>query len=100
MPKSKREQKVTLSKTQKKGRERKVGLMEEVRQCVDQYTTIFVFTASNMRNAALKDVRAALKTSRIFFGRNKLIAAALGRSASDEYRDGLSKVASTLLGGE
>ena len=100
MPKSKREQKVTLSKTQKKGRVRKESLMEEVRACVDQYSSLYVFTADNMRNAALKDVRAALKTSRIFFGRNKLIAAALGRSSSDEFRDGLSKVSSMLLGGE
>ena len=74
--------------------------MEEVRACVDQYSSLYVFTADNMRNAALKDVRAALKTSRIFFGRNKLIAAALGRSSSDEFRDGLSKVSSMLLGGE
>jgi mRNA turnover protein 4 len=100
MPKSKREQKITLSKTQKKGRVRKESLMEEVRACVDQYQSLYVFTATNMRNAALKDVRASLKSSRIFFGRNKLIAAALGRTASDEFRDGLSKVSSTLLGGE
>ena len=100
MPKSKREQKVTLSKTQKKGRVRKESLMEEVRACVDQYQSLYVFTATNMRNAALKDVRASLKSSRIFFGRNKLIAAALGRTASDEFRDGMSKVSSMLLGGE
>ena len=74
--------------------------MEEVRSCVDQFQSIFVFTAENMRNAALKDVRASLKSSRIFFGRNKLIATALGRGASDEFRDGLSKVAGLLLGGE
>ena len=100
MPKSKREQKVTLSKAQKKGRARKESIMDEVRSCFDTYSSVYVFTAANMRNAALKDVRGALKTSRIFFGRNKLVAAALGRSASDEYRDGLSKVASALLGGE
>ena len=100
MPKSKREQKVTLSKTQKKGRARKEGIMEEVRACFDEYQSVYVFTANNMRNAALKDVRAALKSSRIFFGRNKLIAAALGRTPSDEFRDGLSKVAAMLLGGE
>ena len=51
--------------------------------------------APNSRRSAL-----SLKSSRIFFGRNKLIAAALGRTASDEFRDGLSKVSSTLLGGE
>ena len=78
MPKSKRDQKVTLSKTQKKGRARKETILQEVRGCVGQYGAAYVFTAENMRNAALKDVRAKLASSRIFFGRNKLIAAALG----------------------
>ena len=100
MPRSKRERKVTLSKTAKKGRDRKEEIMQEVRQCVDSYSSIMVFTADNMRNTALKDVRALLRDSRIFFGRNKLMAAAMGRSASDEYRDGLSEVANLLLGGE
>ena len=52
------------------------------------------------RNTALKSVRATLRSSRIFFGRNKLIATALGRTPSDEYADALHEVASSLLGGE
>ena len=100
MPKSKRERKITLSKTAKKGRDRKGAILEEVRGCVDEYTNLFVFSAQSMRNTALKDVRAQLKKSRIFYGRNKLMAAALGRGPSEEYRDGLSQVAQSLLGGE
>jgi len=99
MPKSKREQ-VTLSRTAKKGRDRKGAIMDEVRSAIDQYKNIFVFKADNMRNSGLKDVRARLKSSRIFFGRNKLIAAALGRTPEAEYRDALSQVAEHLLGGE
>lgn len=100
MPKSKRAQKVTLSKTVSKGRERKVAIIDEVRDCVDRYKSVLVFEANNMRNAALKDVRVRLRSSRIFFGRNKLIAAALGRTAADAYRAGLDEVADGLLGGE
>ena len=100
MPKSKRDQKVTLSKTQKKGRARKETILQEVRGCVGQYGAAYVFTAENMRNAALKDVRAKLASSRIFFGRNKLIAAALGRTSAEEQADGLSQVAKAVLGGE
>lgn len=100
MPRSKRERKITLSKTAKKGRDRKEEILQEVRQCIDSYSSILVFTADNMRNTALKDVRQTLRDSRLFFGRNKLMAAAMGRSASDEYRDGLSEVANMLLGGE
>mmetsp|Transcript_55389 Transcript_55389/g.127314 ORF Transcript_55389/g.127314 Transcript_55389/m.127314 type:complete len:220 (-) Transcript_55389:382-1041(-) len=100
MPKSKREQKVTLSKTIKKGRARKETILNEVRECVDRFANAYVFSAATMRNSALKDVRAKLKESRLYFGRNKLIAASLGRSPSDEYADGLSDVANRMLGGE
>mmetsp|Transcript_37818 Transcript_37818/g.100033 ORF Transcript_37818/g.100033 Transcript_37818/m.100033 type:complete len:221 (-) Transcript_37818:553-1215(-) len=100
MPKSKRAQKVTLSNTQKKGRERKASLMDEVRTCCDTYSSVYAFSADNMRNSALKDVRARLAGSRLFFGRTKMLSAALGRTPSEEYKDGLSEVAASLAGGE
>jgi len=100
MPKSKRAQKVSLTRTQKKGRDRKASIIDEVRECCDSYSSVYAFDADNMRNAALKDVRAKLAGSRLFFGRTKLLTAALGRSPSEEYRDGLSQVADALAGGE
>ena len=48
MPKSKLEQKITLSRTGKKGRDRKQAIIEEVRECVDKYKSLYVFTATNM----------------------------------------------------
>ena len=100
MPKSKRERKITLSKTQKKGRARKESIIEEVRECVEKFGALYVFSADNMRNSALKSVRARLTGSRIFFGRTKLLAAALGKQPSEEYRDGLSEAAAMLRGHE
>ena len=100
MPKSKRERKITLSKTQKKGRARKESIVDEVRGCVDNFKACYVFTSDNMRNVALKNVRQQLKGSRIFFGRTKLLAAALGKTPSDEFRDGLSEAAAMLRGHE
>jgi len=100
MPKSKRDKKITLSKTQKKGRARKESIVDEVRGCVDSYKACYVFSSDNMRNAALKNVRQVLNGSRIFFGRTKLLAAALGKTPSDEHRDGLSEVAAMLRGHE
>ena len=100
MPKSKRAQKITLSRTQKKGRERKQTLIDEVRSCCDGFSSVFAFSAENMRNSALKEVRTRLQGSRLFFGRTKLLTAALGRSPSEEYRDGLSEVTACLAGGE
>ena len=100
MPKSKRAKRVTLSKTQKKGRDRKQTIIDEVRHCCDAYRSCYAFDADNMRNAALKEVRAKLEGSRLFFGRTKLLTAALGRTATDEHRDGLCQVSRALAGGE
>jgi mRNA turnover protein 4 len=98
MPKSKRAKVVTLSKTQSKGRARKVTLLDEVRSCCDTYQSAFVINAQNMRNTALKEVRARLTGSRLFFGRTKLLASALGRTVSEEYKDCLHQVAMALSG--
>ena len=100
MPKSKRERKVTLSRTVSKGRPRKAAIVDEVRACADAFKDAYVFTVDNMRGAPLKIVRQKLKNSRIFFGRNKLIAAAIGRSSQDAYRDEMHRLVEHLLGGE
>ena len=99
MPKSKRAQKVTLSKTQKKTHDRKQNIIDEVRQCADDYAAAYVVDAQNMRNSALKEVRRLLAgSSRLFFGRTKLLSSALGRTPADEHRDGLSNIAGLLHG--
>ncbi|KAG8142205.1 putative Ribosome assembly factor mrt4 protein, partial [Naja naja] len=91
MPKSKRDKKVSLTKTTKKGLEVKQNLIEELRKCVDTYKRLFIFSIANMRNNKLKDIRSAWKHSRrvIFFGKNKVMIVALGHSPSDEYKDNL-----------
>ena len=92
MPKSKRAQKVTLSKTQKKTHDRKQNIIDEVRQCADKYSTCYVLGVNNMRNVALQRVRSTLSSSRLFFGRTKLLSTALGRTPSEEHREGLHQV--------
>ncbi|KAL4841709.1 hypothetical protein H8958_013212 [Nasalis larvatus] len=89
MPKSKRDKKVSLTKTAKKGLELKQNLIEELRKCVDTCKYLFIFSVANMRNSKLKDIRNAWKHSRMFFGKNKVMMVALGRSPSDEYKDNL-----------
>ncbi|KAM4646543.1 mRNA turnover protein 4 homolog isoform 1-T1 [Amazona ochrocephala] len=92
MPKSKRDRKVSLTRTPRKGLEAKQALIAELRRCVDTYKYIFVFSVANMRNNKLKDVRNAWKHSRIFFGKNKVMMVALGREPSSEYKENLHKV--------
>ncbi|XP_064392229.1 mRNA turnover protein 4 homolog [Halichondria panicea] len=98
MPKSKRNRIVTLSKTRSKGHELKGALLQEVRDCCDKYAHLFVFNIDNMRNAKLKDLRTHWKDSRFFFGKNRVMQLALGRSDSDEYRTGLRFVSEELKG--
>ncbi len=98
MPKSKRDRKVSLTNTRKKGLELKQKLIEEVRECVDKYARIFLFSVENMRNSKIKDVRNMWKHSRFFFGKNKVIAMALGKDRESEYRDGLHMLSRRLQG--
>ncbi|KAM9036861.1 mRNA turnover protein 4 homolog [Sarcophilus harrisii] len=98
MPKSKRDKKVSLTKTAKKGLELKQNLIGELRKCVDVYKYLFIFSVANMRNSKLKDIRNAWKHSRIFFGKNKVMMVALGRGPADEYKDNLHQVSKKLRG--
>uniref|UniRef100_A0A2K6LLW7 Ribosome assembly factor mrt4 n=1 Tax=Rhinopithecus bieti TaxID=61621 RepID=A0A2K6LLW7_RHIBE len=70
----------------------------ELRKCVDTCKYLFIFSVANMRNSKLKDIRNAWKHSRMFFGKNKVMMVALGRSPSDEYKDNLHQVSKRLRG--
>ncbi|XP_021909656.1 mRNA turnover protein 4 homolog isoform X1 [Carica papaya] len=99
MPKSKRNKQVTLSKTKKKGREHKESIVNSIRDAVENYNSIYVFSFENMRNLKFKEFREQLKpTSRFFLGSNKVMQVALGRSAADEIRPGIHKVSKLLRG--
>lgn len=99
MPKSKRNRAVTLSKTKKKGREHKESIVNSIREAVEKYESVYVFTYENMRNLKFLEFRNQLKSSsRFFLGSNKVMQVALGRSVSDETRPGLHKVSKFLRG--
>jgi len=98
MPKSKRDKKISLTQTRKKGLDLKQKVIEEIRDTVDNYARIFTFSVHHMRNNKLKDIRTEWKHSRFHFGKNKLLGVALGRTPEDEYRDNLHKISSRLWG--
>lgn len=99
MPRSQRNQKVSLTQTGKKGRELKQGIVSEVRKCVDEYPSIYVFSFVNLRSKLLKEVRMDFrKDSRFFMGKNKVMILALGKSQQDEYQDNLREVSKRLKG--
>ncbi|KAI8812449.1 ribosomal protein L10-domain-containing protein [Cladochytrium replicatum] len=98
MPKSKRSKLVSLTQTQRKGKEAKEELVKNIRECCESYTFIYIFSVENMRNTFLKDVRNDWKTSRFFFGKNRVMARALGESPDSEYKENLRHLASRLEG--
>lgn len=99
MPKSKRNRPVTLSKTKKKGREHKESIVNAIRETVEVYSSVYVFSFENMRNLKFKEFREQHKSSsRFFLGSNKVMQISLGRSAADELRPGIRKVSKLLHG--
>jgi len=98
MPKSKRSKLVTLSKTKKQGRQRKDNLIIEIREAIDRYESLYVFETVNMRNTQLKNVRSQWKDSRFFFGKNKVMAHALGRTPEEEYKENLHQISERISG--
>ncbi|KAL7302736.1 hypothetical protein TKK_0004785 [Trichogramma kaykai] len=98
MPKSKRDKKISLTKTSKKGVELKKHILEDVRACAEKYKTIVLFSTENMRNNKLKDLRGEWKGSRFFFGKNKIVAIAFGKTPESECVDGISKMSSKITG--
>ncbi|KAK0621500.1 ribosomal protein L10-domain-containing protein [Bombardia bombarda] len=98
MPKSKRTKVYNLTQVDKKTRAQKEKLFENIRECVPQYQHCFVFEIDNMRNNYLKTVRHELKDCRLFFGKTKLTARALGSTPEDAQADGLDKLSAHLSG--
>ncbi|KAG9018095.1 mRNA turnover and ribosome assembly protein [Tulasnella sp. 427] len=100
MPKSKRSQVVSLTKTDKRStKAAKAAQIDEIKSHADSEKYVWVFSVGNMRNAALKDVRQRWKGSgRLFFGRAKVMAKALGTTPEEEHRPGLHAVGRRLGG--
>ncbi|CAB3374983.1 Hypothetical predicted protein [Cloeon dipterum] len=98
MPKSKRDKKISLTRTTKKGPTLKKQLVEEIQKCIESYARAFVFSVQNMRNNKLKDVREEWKQSRFFFGKNKVMAIALGTTKEKEVQPNIHNLANTLHG--
>nr|CAG4642735.1 EOG090X0BJA [Evadne anonyx] len=98
MPKTKRYKKISLTNTKKKGLGGKQQLVEGVREAVDKYSNIFLFSVQNMRNNKLKFIRNEWKDSRFFLGKNRVIAVALGKSKLDECRENVHEISKRLKG--
>uniref|UniRef100_A0A5S6R5V1 Ribosome assembly factor mrt4 n=1 Tax=Trichuris muris TaxID=70415 RepID=A0A5S6R5V1_TRIMR len=99
MPRSKRDKEISLTRVRKKGRAANEKLVEKVRKFVDEYEHVVLFTADNMRTTCMNEVRTHFRDdSRFLFGRNSVIAIALGRQPSEEYGKNLHKLSRSISG--
>jgi mRNA turnover protein 4 len=85
---------VTLTKTEKKGKEAKTNFFTAVRESADAYPHVYVFAVEHMRNVVLKELRTEMKdTGRFFLGKNKVMVKALGGTMEEEYKENFHQVA-------
>lgn len=74
----------------------KKKLVKDVKTAVEEYDSIFVFRVQNMRISGLNELRKTLRDSRIFLGKNKVVALALGKSPESEISEDIHKVSQRL----
>ncbi|KAJ8922295.1 hypothetical protein NQ315_004235 [Exocentrus adspersus] len=98
MPRSKRDKKVYLTKTTKKGLSLKQRIVEDVRNCVEKFDSLYVFKYRDIRNSHLKGVRNEWENSKLHFGKNKVVAVSLGRTEKDEIEDNIHKITRFIKG--
>jgi len=98
MPKSKRDKKVSLTKTAKHGMEWKKKLVKEVQEAAQEHDSIIVFRVINMRISGLNELRKQFRDSRLFLGKNKVVALALGKGPESEIFKDVHKISQRLQG--
>ncbi|KAI5300323.1 Kinesin heavy chain [Ascosphaera pollenicola] len=99
MTKSKRARLVHESKVTKKAHKEQNRLVfNNVQEAVSNYAHLFVFSVDNMRNTYLKDVRQEFSDSRLFFGKTKVMALALGATPETACAPNLDKLRPFLSG--
>jgi mRNA turnover protein 4 len=98
MPKSKRDKKVSLTKTTKHGMDWKKKLVVSVQEAAQEYASIFVFRIINMRISNLNELRKKFHDSKLYLGKNKVVALALGKSPESEILQDVHKISERLQG--
>ncbi|VEU22512.1 DEKNAAC103481 [Brettanomyces naardenensis] len=92
MPRSKRSKLVTLAQTDKKGKENKVKLFDEVRKSLDTYRYAWALRMNDVRTPVLQDIRRDWSGSKLIMGKKKVLHKALGETAEEEYKDNLHEL--------
>lgn len=89
MPRSKRSKLVTLAQTEKKGRDNKERIFDEVREALDTFRYVWILHLDDVRTPILQEIRTLWAGSKLIMGKRKVLEKALGTTKEEEYRDNL-----------
>lgn len=92
MPRSKRSKLVTLAQTEKKGKENKERIFDDVRCALDEFKYVFVLRLDDVRTPVLQDIRRDWVGSKLILGKRRVLEKALGDTPEEEYKDNLHKL--------
>jgi len=101
MPRSRRSKLVTLAQTDKKGRENKNRLFDEIREALDTFRFVWLFYLDDVRTPVLQDIRSDWVGSKLILGKRRVLEKALGDTVEEEYKENLhnfSKLANGVSG--
>lgn len=92
MPRSKRSKLVTLAQTDKKGRENKTRIFDEVRSALDEFRYVWILQLRDVRTPVLQEIRSDWAGSKLLMGKRRVLEKALGDTPEEEYKDNLHKL--------
>lgn len=98
MPRSKRSKLITLAQTDKKGRENKERIFDEVRSGLDTYKYCWVLQLDDVRTPVLQEIRSAWTGSKLILGKKKVLQKLLGTTREEEYKEDLFKLTRLVSG--
>lgn len=98
MPRSKRSKLVTLAQTDKKGKENKTRIFDEVRAALDEFRFVWVLQLDDVRTPVLQDIRSDWTGSKLLLGKRRVLEKALGDTPAEEYKDNLHQLSKLCLG--
>ncbi|ODV77668.1 uncharacterized protein CANTADRAFT_27374 [Suhomyces tanzawaensis NRRL Y-17324] len=98
MPRSRRSKLVTLAQTDKKGKENKTRIFDEVRAALDEFQYVWVLQLDDVRTPVLQDIRTDWNGSKLILGKRRVLEKALGDTPEEEYKDNLHKLSKTCAG--
>lgn len=98
MPRSKRSKLVTLAQTDKKGKENKTRIFDEVRSASDTFQYVWVLQLDDVRTPVLQDIRSDWDGSKLIMGKKRVLEKALGDTPEEEYKDNLHRLSKTCTG--